>query len=109
VSWRAAINFDFFDDQILAKSGRVEKGLLKLGSNQYKIVNSSPNVEQIPTETLMSLVEFARTGGLLIASRRIPATKFPDSRPELPNNGESTKYASASLREVLKMGHLSQR
>jgi hypothetical protein len=65
-------NFDFFDDQILAKSGRVEKGLLKLGSNQYKII-ILPNVEQIPTETLMSLVEFARTGGLLIASRRTPA------------------------------------
>ena len=65
-------NFDFFDDQVLAKNGRVEKGLLKLGSNQYKIV-ILPNVEQIPKETLMSLVEFARTGGLLIASRRTPA------------------------------------
>ncbi|HKA17833.1 MAG TPA: glycosyl hydrolase [Blastocatellia bacterium] len=65
-------NFDFFDDQILAKSGRVENGSLRLGSNQYKIV-ILPNVEQIPTRTLMSLVEFARTGGLLIATRRTPS------------------------------------
>jgi len=65
-------NFDFFDDQVLAKTGRVENGSLRLGSNKYKIV-ILPNVEQIPTETLMNLVEFARTGGLLIATRRVPS------------------------------------
>ena len=65
-------NFDFFDDQVLAKTGRVENGSLRLGPNQYKIV-ILPNVEQIPTETLMKFVEFARTGGLLIATRRAPS------------------------------------
>jgi len=65
-------NFDFFDDEVLKQTGRVENGLLTLGSNKYRVV-ILPNVEQIPTETLMTLVEFARTGGTLIATRRTPA------------------------------------
>ena len=64
-------NFDFFDDELLKLLGRVENGSLALGSNKYKAV-ILPNVEQIPTETLTKLVEFARTGGALIATRRIP-------------------------------------
>jgi hypothetical protein len=65
-------NFDFFDDQVLKQTGRVENGSLTLGTNKYRVV-ILPNVEQIPTETLMNLVEFARTGGTLIATRRTPA------------------------------------
>jgi len=64
-------NFDFFDDEFLKKVGRVEDGTLVLGGNKYKIV-ILPNVEQIPTDTLRNLVEFARTGGHLIATRRAP-------------------------------------
>jgi len=65
-------NFDFFDDEALKQLGRVENGSLTLGSNKYRVV-ILPNVEQIPAETMMNLVEFARTGGTLIATRRTPA------------------------------------
>jgi hypothetical protein len=99
-------NFDFFDDQILAKSGRVEKGLLKLGSNQYKII-ILPNVEQIPTETLMSFVEFARTGGLLIASRRTPALS-PGFQARISNHQRISEisnrlfYGSSAIAHLVK-------
>ncbi len=65
-------NFDFFDGEVLKQLGRVENGSLALGSNKYKVV-ILPNVEQIPKETLTQLVEFARTGGTLIATLRTPA------------------------------------
>ena len=65
-------NFDFFDDDLLKLMGRVENGSLALGSNKYKAV-ILPNVERLPAETLSKLVEFARAGGVLIATQRIPA------------------------------------
>jgi hypothetical protein len=67
----AGYNFDFFDDDALAKIGRVEKGALVLGPNKYKIV-ILPNVEHIPLATLQKLEEFAQSGGIVIATRRRP-------------------------------------
>jgi hypothetical protein len=72
----AGYDFDFFDDDALKRDalkqiGRVENGRLALGENKYKIV-ILPAVERIPLETLRRLEEFARAGGILIATRRIP-------------------------------------
>jgi hypothetical protein len=64
-------NFDFFDDEVLKQIGHVGNGSLILGSNKYRVI-ILPNVEQIPTETMKQLVEFARTGGFLVATRRAP-------------------------------------
>ena len=63
--------FDFFDDDALAKIGRVEKDGLLLGANRYRVV-VLPGVERIPLATLHKLEEFVRGGGVLIASRRLP-------------------------------------
>jgi hypothetical protein len=68
----AGFNLDFFDDEALKQIGRVEKGALSLGTNKYKVV-VLPNVERIPLDTLTRLDEFARSGGVLIATRRLPA------------------------------------
>ncbi len=68
----AGFNLDFFDDRALMKAGRVEKGGLALGTNKYKVV-ILPNVERIPMESLRRLEEFAADGGVLVATRRIPA------------------------------------
>jgi hypothetical protein len=68
----AGFNLDFFDDEMLKQIGRVEKGVLALGANKYKVV-VLPNVERIPLDTLTKLDEFARGGGVLIATRRLPA------------------------------------
>jgi len=63
--------FDFIDGDVLKQLGRIEKGSLRLASNNYRIV-ILPNVEQIPAETLKILAAFAQTGGTLIATRRAP-------------------------------------
>jgi alpha-L-rhamnosidase len=67
----AGFNLDLFDDEALRQIGRVEKDQLALGTNRYKIV-ILPNVERIPLDTLRRLEEFARGGGVLIATRRTP-------------------------------------
>ena len=67
----AGFNLDFFDDDALKAIGRVEPGALALGANKYKAV-ILPGVERIPPGTLKKLEEFARSGGALIATRRIP-------------------------------------
>ncbi|HKP86914.1 MAG TPA: glycosyl hydrolase [Blastocatellia bacterium] len=67
----AGYNFDFFDDTAFKQVGRVEKGLLILGENKYRAV-ILPSVESMPLDTLQRLEEFARGGGALIATRRMP-------------------------------------
>jgi alpha-L-rhamnosidase len=68
----AGYNFDFFDDESLKQLGQVEKGQLGLGPNQYRVV-ILPGVERIPLETMKTLESFARNGGIVIATRRLPA------------------------------------
>src|SRR5262249_7782446 len=65
-------NFDFFDDDVLLKTGRVEQSHLVLGSARYRVV-VLPNVERIPLATMRKLEEFTRSGGIVIATRRLPA------------------------------------
>ena len=64
-------NLDFFDDDALLKLGRVKQGALVLGQSRYRVV-VLPGVERIPLETLRKLEEFARGGGVLLATRRVP-------------------------------------
>ena len=79
----AGFNLDFFDDEVLQRLGRVEDKVfqhpyrsnptaLALGPNQYSAV-VLPNVERLPLATLQKLVSFARQGGVVIATRRLPA------------------------------------
>jgi len=70
----AGFNLDFFDDDALRQVGRVEagKGILDLGPGRYRVV-ILPGVERIPRETLQKLADFARSGGVLIATRRLPS------------------------------------
>ncbi|MBI3697145.1 MAG: hypothetical protein HY238_20210 [Acidobacteria bacterium] len=69
----AGYNLDFFDDGALEQVGRVEKGALALGGNRYRVV-VLPGVESIPAKTFRKLEEFARGGGVLVATRRLPGT-----------------------------------
>jgi hypothetical protein len=70
----AGFNLDFFDDDALRQVGRVEegKGILELGPGRYRVV-ILPDVERMPGETLKKLADFARGGGVLIATRRLPS------------------------------------
>ena len=65
-------NFDGFDDQLFALRGQVAAGALVFGEVSYRVV-VLPGVERMPLATLRALEAFARGGGTLIATRRLPA------------------------------------
>ena len=64
----AGYNLDFFDDDSFRQVGKVDKDALVLGKNRYKVV-ILPAVETIPVETYRKFEEFARAGGVLIATQ----------------------------------------
>jgi hypothetical protein len=68
----AGYNLDFIDDETLAQQGHVEKGKLTFAGQDFSIV-VLPGVERIPPATLAKLGEFAQSGGILIATRRLPS------------------------------------
>ncbi|MGD1030175.1 MAG: glycosyl hydrolase [Opitutaceae bacterium] len=64
-------NFDGFDDEMLALRGKVDGGALEFGDLRYRVVVLA-GVERMPLATLRALEAFARGGGTLIATRRLP-------------------------------------
>ncbi|MCW5978562.1 MAG: hypothetical protein KIT09_10820 [Bryobacteraceae bacterium] len=67
----AGYNLDFIDDGSLEQTGRIEQGALSMGDGRYRVV-ILPGVECMPPATLRTLDRFARSGGALIATRRLP-------------------------------------
>jgi hypothetical protein len=67
----AGYDLDFFDDQLLAMRGKVSGNTLAFGDVHYRAV-VLPGVERIPLATMKTLEEFARAGGIVIATRRLP-------------------------------------
>jgi hypothetical protein len=57
----AGYNFDFIDDGAIAKVGIPQRILIL------------PNVERIPLATLRRITEWAKKGGTVIATRRVPS------------------------------------
>ncbi len=86
----AGYNLDFFDDDTLRQVGRVEGDALALGPNKYRAV-VLPNVEHIPLDTLRKLEEFARGGGIVIATRR---------RPEVAPGFMATEAEKREVRDI---------
>jgi hypothetical protein len=68
----AGYNLDFFDDDSFRQVGKVDNGELVLGKNKYKVI-VLPAVETIPVDTYRKFEEFARAGGVLIATKRAPS------------------------------------
>ena len=70
--FEAGYNLDFFDDEMLANVGTARNGSLALGSSEHRVV-VLPGIERMPLESLKKLEAFVKTGGILIATRRLPA------------------------------------
>ncbi|MEP7075036.1 MAG: glycosyl hydrolase, partial [Acidobacteriota bacterium] len=70
--FEAGYNLDFFDDEILKTTGKVERNELLLGPNRHSIV-ILPGIERMPLESLKKLDDFVKAGGILVATRRLPA------------------------------------
>jgi hypothetical protein len=67
---RAGYSFDGIDSATLPQA-RIEGGRLKMGVGDYRIV-VLPNLEGMPRADLERLAAFARAGGTVIATRRLP-------------------------------------
>ena len=67
----AGFNFDFLDDGLLGRA-RLVKGALAFDSVRTRAV-VLPGVERIPATTLRTLEAFAQLGGVVVATRRLPA------------------------------------
>lgn len=78
----AGYNLDFFDDQLLEMRGKVSGDTLAFGDVHYRVV-VLPGVERILPATMQKLEKFARAGGIVIATRRLPdlapGYKTPDA------------------------------
>jgi hypothetical protein len=88
----AGYGFDFFDDDILMKNGRMAPESLELGAARYRVV-VLPGVERISLETMRKLEQFVRSGGILIATRRLP---------DIVPGFKATEAETAELRQTVK-------
>jgi hypothetical protein len=68
----AGYNLDFIDDNLLEQEGHIEKGRLTISGQDFSVV-VLPGIERIPPAVLEKLGEFAKSGGTLIATRRLPS------------------------------------
>ena len=68
----AGFSFDVFDDETLRRRGDVRDGVLAFGDRSYRIV-VLPGIERMPLDTLRTFATFAAGGGVLVATRRLPA------------------------------------
>jgi hypothetical protein len=65
-------NIDFFDDTILNEIGSVRGKEIVLGSSRHRAI-VLPGIERIPLESMKKIETFARAGGVVVASRRLPS------------------------------------
>jgi len=89
-------NFDFIDDTAIQNLGKVEPRVLAVNANRYSVI-ILPAVERIPLATLQKLREFARQGGVLIATRRIPSLA-----PGLLEGDKKTAEVRVMARELFE-------
>lgn len=68
----AGFNFDGIDDGLLQNQCRVERGALRAAGQRYRAV-ILPGIERMPPASLRKLEQFARSGGVVIATRRTPS------------------------------------
>ncbi|HTS71269.1 MAG TPA: glycosyl hydrolase [Terriglobia bacterium] len=99
----AGYNLDFIDDETLAQQGRVEKGKLMLPGQDFSIV-VMPGIERIPPESLSKLGEFAKSGGILVATRRLPQLQ-PGLHPQLVASEEVPRLVERIFTNPSGPGH----
>jgi hypothetical protein len=89
-------NLDFFDDESLQQVGKVDNGALVLGGNPYRVV-ILPGIERTPLATMQRLAEFVQSGGVLIATRRLP-----DAAPGMRDRATGTEQLRRIVNELFK-------
>jgi len=103
------IDFDYGDEDILARHGKVENGFLYVGKASYKKILVA-GVDTMRSSTLALLQEFEKQGGEVIFSGEVPAyidavsndaaKKLAESCVRIPFEKEAIAKACASGSEV---------
>jgi len=89
---RSGYDFDFLNDDALARIASVQAGMLRAGTAAYSVV-IVPGVQYMPPESLECLLRFVQEGGFLIFAAHLPA-----AAPGLKDNDAKT----AQLRSILE-------
>jgi hypothetical protein len=89
---RSGYDFDFLNDDALARMASVQAGMLRAGTGAYSVV-IVPDVQYMPPDSLDCLLRFVREGGFLIFAGRVPA-----AAPGLKDNDTRTARLSLILK-----------
>ena len=101
----AGLGFDLFDDEVVARLGRVEGNRLRLGDLTYRAV-ILPGAERVPPPTMRVLDAFSRAGGLMVATRRLPA-RAPGLRATPEEHAEVREIAARLFQQPGAQGRLA--
>ncbi len=71
----AGFSFDGFDHSLIAAGAKAEGGRISVGDVAYRIA-ILPNLKGVSVPLLEILRDFCRSGGVLIATRRLPDTAY---------------------------------
>jgi hypothetical protein len=74
---RAGYDFNFVNDQVLVERSKLASGKLRIGEMEHSVL-VLPNISYIALRTLERVKEFCQSGGVVIATERVPefATGF---------------------------------
>jgi len=92
----SGFNLDFIDDEVLRRAGHMDAGALAAGQGRYRVV-ILPGLERISPDTLKQLEAFARSGGVLVATRRLP-----DRAPGFLASAGDHDQVRASIRRLFE-------
>ncbi len=95
---RAGYDFDLINDDALARMAKVENGRLHAGTAEYAVA-IVPEIKFMPPESLDRLADFARQGGFLIFTERLP-----ESAPGLMQRESGTQRVRRALAEIFAKG-----
>jgi hypothetical protein len=88
---RSGYDFDFINDDALARLASTQGGMLRAGTGAYPVV-IVPDVQYMPLESLECLLRFVQEGGFLIFAGRLPA-----AAPGLKDNNTRSARLSSIL------------
>jgi hypothetical protein len=91
---RSGYDFDFLNDDVLARVASVQAGMLCAGTGAYSVV-IVPDVQYMPPESLDSFMRFVQEGGFLIFAGRVPA-----AAPGLKDNDARTTRLDSILKTL---------
>jgi hypothetical protein len=87
---------DFVDDRAIAELARVEAGRLSIGDGRYRAV-VLPAAEIVPVGVMRKLEQFAKAGGIVIATRQLPS-----SAPGYKATQQETAQVGAIASRILR-------